>query len=390
MLTLDKFTGINNVLPQHRLDSSALVAATDVDIGISGEISRRSGYAKIADECHKNLWQGQGFMLATNRSTLVAIHPDGTRHTIHPAIGHSRIWYCNLPDGRTTYSNGLINGVTDGTTSAEWGIAAPESMGAFDDAFGQLIPGQYLYCLTFVRLSDRLEGPATAPQMAQITKGGMRLDNLPKRDGYAVNVYLSSVNGEGAYLAGTATGRGFEFGGPNEALVLPCRTTQTLPFPAGTVSAFWRGRTITAVGDTLWGSMPMAPHLSAWRDFKPMGSRITAVCPVHDGIYVGTDESLFFLSGTTWDSLSLTRTKCGPVVLGSGIEVPGHRIGLGDGAAGSGQAMICIAGGEIVAGFAGGQVSSLTANRYLTDAKEVWAAFRELPGVGPQYMALPV
>ena len=79
----------------------------------------------------------------------------------------------------------------------------------------------------------------------------------------------------------------------------------------------------------------------------------------------------------------------GAVVLGSGIAVPGDQIGMGEGA-GSGQAMVCIAGGEIVAGFAGGQTSSMTAKRYRTDVKEVWAAFRDLPEVGPQYMALPV
>jgi len=50
--------------------------------------------------------------------------------------------------------------------------------------------------------------------------------------------------------------------------------------------------------------------------------------------------------------------------------------------------MLCIAGGEIVAGFAGGQTTSLTANRYRCDAREVSATFREVDGV-PQYLAVP-
>jgi hypothetical protein len=49
--------------------------------------------------------------------------------------------------------------------------------------------------------------------------------------------------------------------------------------------------------------------------------------------------------------------------------------------------MLCIAGGEVVAGFDGGQTTSLTANRFKT-AKEVSAAFREVNGI-PQYMAVP-
>ena len=46
------------------------------------------------------------------------------------------------------------------------------------------------------------------------------------------------------------------------------------------------------------------------------------------------------------------------------------------------------AGGEVVAGFDGGQTTSLTANRFKTTAKEVSAAFREVNGI-PQYMAVP-
>lgn len=389
MLTFKQFTGINNILPEHRLKGSDLLAATDVDIGLDGEIVRRGGYARVADECHKNLWQGRGFLLATHRGALLATHPDGTRTTLHPAIGHSRIWYCNLPDGRTTYTNGLIHGVTDGRTGTDRTVPTPEHCGAADSMSGQLHLGQYRYCITFVRLADRLEGAPTHPVPVQITSGGLRLDGLPDLAGHGVNVYLSGLDGEGVFLAGYTTGRSFEFTGPNESLVLPCRTVGAVPFPVGTVTAFWRGRVLTAQDDTLWASRPMAPHLSDWRDFKALGSRITAICPVDDGIYVGTDEGLFFLGGDTWDKLTLQRTGFGAVVLGSGIEVPGHRIALGDGV-GAGQAMLCIAGGEVVAGFAGGQTVSLTANRYRTEAREVWAAFRELPGIGPQYMALPV
>ena len=389
MLTFQQFTGINNTLPEHRLKGNDLLAATDVDIGLDGEIVRRGGYTLVAHECHKNLWQGHGFMLATNRSALVAIHPSGDRRTIHPALGHSRVWYCNLPDGRTTFTNGLIHGITDGYSGFERGVAPPDSLGVPDVAFGALIPGQYRYHLTFTRLSDRVESPAVSSVPVAVSSGGLRLDGLPTRDGHALTVYLSNPDGEGAYFAGVADGRSIELGDPHASFAPPCRTIGAQVFPVGTVTAFWRGRVLVAQGDVLWASRPMAPHLADWQDFKPMGSRITAVCPVHDGIYVGTDEDLFFLGGETWDQLALVRTGMGAVVLGSGIAVPGDQIGMGEGT-GSGQAMMCIAGGEIAAGFAGGQTSSMTAKRYRTDVKEVWAAFRDLPEVGPQYMALPV
>ena len=116
MLTFDAFAGINNILPEHRLTGKDLLVARDVDIGLTGEISRRAGFTEVSALCHKNLHQAQGFMLATCGSALTAIHPNGDRHVIHPALGPERVWYCNLPDGRTTFTNGLIHGTTDGLT----------------------------------------------------------------------------------------------------------------------------------------------------------------------------------------------------------------------------------------------------------------------------------
>lgn len=387
MLTFDAFAGINNVLPEHRLTGKDLLVARDVDIGLTGEISRRGGFSEVSALCHKNLHQAQGFMLATCGSVLTAIHPNGDRHVIHPALGPERVWYCNLPDGRTTYTNGLIHGATDGLTGSDRSVPAPDSLGAPGMAFGSLHPGQYRYHLTHVRLADRLEGPAITSEPIDISHGALRLDGLPDLDGHALNVYLSGRDGEGAYLAGTATGQTFEFSGTNSALVLPCRTLGAQPFPVGTVTAFWRGRVLVAQGSDLWASRPNAPHLSDWKDFKPFGAAITAIQPVDDGVYVGTASDLIFLAGTAWDQLAFVPTRRGPVVPGSGVSAPGDHIKLGDGA-GSGTAMLCIAGGEIVAGFGGGQTTSLTDGRYRTTAIEVCATFREVNGI-PQYLAVP-
>ena len=387
MLKFEAFSGVNNVLPELRMGQGDLVQALDVDIGLTGEISRRGGFVEVSALCHKNLWQADGYMLATCGSALTAIHADGARHAIHPALGAERVWYCNLPDGRTTFSNGLIHGVTDGLTGLERGVPAPAGLGAADAAFGGLSPGQYRYHLTYVRLADRLEGPAVSSEPVAVTHGGLRIDGIPRINGHATNVYLSGHDGEGAYLAGSTETAVFEFTGHNHELVLPCRTLGAQPFPVGTITAFWRGRVLVAHGDVLWASRPQAPHLADWRDFRPMGAPITAIQPVDDGVYVGTADDLVFLGGTAFEQLSFTPTLRGPVVLGSGVAAPGDRLKLGDGH-GAGAAMLCIAGGEIVAGFSGGQTTSLTAGRYRTTAVEVCAAFREIDGV-PQYLAVP-
>ena len=232
-----------------------------------------------------------------------------------------------------------------------------------------------------------MSAPSPSAEFTVAQGQGLRLDALPVREGFAVNVYVTGRDGEGMYLAGSTETGSFEFNGNNAALVQPCRTLGAQAFPLGTLTAFWRGRVLVAQGNVLWASRPMAPHLSDWRDFRAMEGEITALVPVLDGIYVGTTSDLIFLGGSSFAELSYSATRRGPVVLGSGVPAPGERLQLGDGA-GSGQAMVCIAGGEVVAGFSGGQTFSLTQGRFKTKAVEVSAVFREVDGI-PQYMAVP-
>lgn len=393
MLTFEAFTGINNVVPAHRLKGSDLLEAQDVDIGLTGEVSRRSGFAEVADTCHKNLhnahgYPATGFQLATTGDALVAIHPNGDRYTIHPSLGSGRVWYCDLPDGRTTFSNGLLHGITDGFTGREHGVAPPDSLGVPDSAFGALHPGSYRYELTMRRLADGVESPSITSEPFAITQGGIRLDGLPQRDGHEVLVHLTHQNGEVAFLLGSTTTGSFEWGGKNEDIpVSPCRTTGTQPFPVGTITAYWRGRLLVAVGNTIWASRPGNPHLSEWRAFKQFSADVTLIQPVDDGIYAGTAEDLIWLGGATWETLAYRATLTGSVVLGSGVAAPGDQLRLGEGS-GAGTAMVCIAGGNVVAGFSGGVISNLTDKRYRTAVTEVAATFRLTNDI-PQYIAIP-
>jgi hypothetical protein len=388
MLTFKNFIGINNVLPTERLKPNELTVATNVDIGLDGEVRRRAGYTVVSEECHKNLWQAEGFMLATCNGDLKVVGGS----VLYPSLGVDRVWYCNLPDGRTAFSNGLISGITDGEFITPFGVPTPTSLGAVTELAGELFPGDYMYALTYVRLSDGLEGAPHESQPVSLPDGGIFLSGLPVEDGYKINVYLSSHNDDGMYLAGSTLTSMFSFIGKNDALVQPCRTGGTGPAPVGTLTTFWRGRVLIADGSTLWASKPHQwESFDRRRDFKQFPDNITLVQTVDDGLYVGTETMLYFLSGTEFDKLQQVAVMRGRVVLGSGVSVSGEMIrtdsGQGDGQnTGKGSAMICIANKTIVAGFNGGQVVKLTENRYETDVQEVWATFRTIDGV-PQYVA---
>ena len=93
MLKLKKFTGINNQLPPERMAPEDLVAATNVDIGLTGEISRRSGYQLIHSDCHKNLFEARDFLLATvnhDKSRCYAINDRDLKNSCLAQVGNDK------------------------------------------------------------------------------------------------------------------------------------------------------------------------------------------------------------------------------------------------------------------------------------------------------------
>ena len=394
MLTFKSFTGINNTVPSQRLmhdqesKTAELASAVNVDIGLTGEIRRRSGFSELLGTCHKNLHQAAGFILATvDGGDLISMDADGeNRVTLYPSLGVSRVWYCNLPDGRTAFSNGLIRGITDGSTVTTFGVPIPSSLGALTPVAGDLFPGDYRYQLTYVRLADGLEGGPAYSEPVAVPDGGIVLTGLPELAGHKINVYLTSHNGEHAFLAGSTTNGAFSFTGKNDKLILPCRTDFMYPAPSGSIMAFYGARVLIAVGPVLYASRPNGWELfDIRRDFKQFTSPITLIQPVDDGVYVGTTTELVFMAGSEFDKMTYRQVLAGPVVLGSGVQVPGDLIRGGQ----PGTAMLCIADGVICAGFNGGNLARLTEGRYQTDATEVAATFRMLPGRIPQYLAIP-
>lgn len=383
-----KFSGINNVLASERLDSKSLTVARNVDFDLTGAAWRRQGYALANPLCHRNLWQGRGFLLATTDAQGLVALQGAARADVYPAIGPERVWYTNLPTGETLFSNGLVQGLTSGGVAKPLGVKPPEGRGAFTSVPGSLFPGKYQWHLTHVRLSDSLESGTTFGGSADVTEGGILLTGLPVREGHVTNIYLTGADGDTPFFAATAAGPACSFVGENSTLTLPCRTAQLTPLPTGTVSAFWRGRVLVAAGRVLAASRPNQYSLhDPRRDIKQLESPITMIQPVEAGVFVGTETELAFLRGTDFDSLVYTRVCEGRVALGSGVRVPGYKLQRGDGV-GSGEAMLCIAAGSIVSGFDDGSTNFITDGRYHTDVLEVHATYREVRGV-PQYVAVP-
>lgn len=383
-ITFKKFKGINNVLPSERLSDRELVTGMNVDIGNDDEITRRAGFAAESATAHLHVWEADTFTLAVRGGDLINVD---TGTVLHAGVGTARMWYVNLPDGRTAYTNGTVSGIVTSAARTTWGVPIPIGVGVGVDVAGNLHPGDYQWAVTHVRTSDGLESGPAYSGMLNVADGGISLSGLPVLAGHTTNVYLTSHYGGQTYYAGNTANAMFAYTGKNDALVLPSRTDFCFPAPAGKLPAMWQGRALVAVGAVLYASRFNQPELfDLRRDMKQFSAPITMVQAVDGGLYVGTETELMFLEGKTFDNLSLRLALKGGVVLGSGVTVNGEQVRFGDGV-GQDDAMICIADRLITAGFKGGQILRMTEGRYVTDVQEVAATFRTINGV-PQYIAL--
>lgn len=391
-MKISSFAGINNVADSKMLESNELQEASNVDVGTRRELRRRQGFGSaVSTTAHRHLWQGDGFQIAVKASDLVnAI----TGASLHAALGTARVWYANLPDGRTAYSNGTLNGLVTAAARTAWGVPLPASSGTPADTAGSLFAGKYLISVTHVRTSDGLEGAPTYRSTAfTVAAGGIALTGLPVLSGYTLNVYLSSHNGGTPWLAGTTATSSFTYTGKNNALDIPCTTDFCYPAPIGRCLALWRGSMLVAVGSVLYCSRFGRYELFDLRnDFKQFSANITLVQPVKGGIFVGTTQELCFLAGNRFDQLVYEHKAQGAVLLGSGVTVPGDQLLRGKGTAGEGQCMVGVVNRTLTAGYGDGSIALLSEGRYQVPASvsEVYASFvRAGAHRIPQYIAIP-
>jgi hypothetical protein len=387
MRTMQKFSGLNNVVTAQELGGSDLVVASNIDLDLDGRARRRRGYTVAAAVRHSNLWQASSFTLATRGAAgdLASLEANAV---LWAAAGHARMSFADLPDGRVLFSNGTVQGIAGAAAATPWGVPVPVSLGLVNAVAGNLYPGKYQWALTNQRLVDGIESAPvySGAGAVDLTTGGLQFFGIPVLAGHKTNVYLTSHYGGQRFFAGSTTDGLFTFNGHNSALQLRCPTDMLQPPPLGTVVGFWRGRSLVAKGNTLFASLPHAWEIfDLQRDFKQLSGTINLVQPVDGGIWVGTDKELAFLAGSAWDSLVRSSKLRGRVVPGSGVKVPGEQLQVGNGRA-EGDCLVCIADGWLVAGTGSGQLVPLSVDRYRTDAAAVSATFRVQDGM-PQYLA---
>ncbi len=110
--------------------------------------------------------------------------------------------------------------------------------------------------------------------------------------------------------------------------------TATLPAIAGrllgkppnaTTLAYYRSRLLLGAGNILWATVPWTyNYVDKTAGFKQFEGRITMIGSVGDGVYVGTDEGLHFLSGEDYPRWKKDKVMDSAVIPGSMVYIPGE------------------------------------------------------------------
>jgi hypothetical protein len=125
------------------------------------------------------------------------------------------------------------------------------------------------------------------------------------------------------------------WGDPTDLWLSPVvNPTATLPQVAGrilkqppnaTCMSYYNGRLYLGQGRTLWATeLYLYDFVDATAGFKPFESDITMIGTVTDGIYVGTGDSVWFMTGPTFAEMRRTRVMDTGVIPGSMVDIPGE------------------------------------------------------------------
>lgn len=360
---LTPISGMNNVARDDNMRGGGDVpfhfvrTAENVDIHKDGAFSMRKGARKLSGVRVSNVWQSplHGDIFCTNRDgVLCLMGSDGLIVKELGRVGIGRVFYevvnnlvfVGAPDGVFVY---------DGNSMGRNGIDTPPAP-LVTPIGGSMDSGSYGIAVAWVRGGK--ESGLSAMSSADISDGSgisitppLCMDNTVT----AVRLYLTECNGGQLRFAGD-----YPASGVIDLPTLPklggaARFADLSPMPAGAFLKYWRGRILTAKGNVLRFSEPMAYHLHDMRfGYVQMPQRISFVEPVDGGIFVGQSDGVIFLRGADVGGMDMVRLTAKSPVWGSSVALKADEAnGLS-----SGQAVcVWLADNGFVAGTADGGIS---------------------------------
>lgn len=327
-VSLEGFSGKNNVLRPERTDPKYLKEALNIDIDKSGGVQKRLGYQSVEAGDFHSLWSDGNDCFAIQDNDLVRINANLSTTILQSNIYSSLTF--DRADDLIFFTGEGVSGVISGNDVLPWGIAEPNPKPTLSVTAGGMTAGLYQVALTYVR-SDGLESGSSLAQ--SITLGdasGITLNSIPTSSDPLVTdirIYVSTPDGEVLYLYhdipnGTST---YIIASITTA-ILPLMSFNRKPAPKGQIVKFAHNRAFVADGSTLWFSDPYSYH---WFDYHAnyfeFNEPIRGIMPVEGGIWVAADK-LYYLIGKDTEKMRQEMKEPVEMVTGTSVRIPGAYI----------------------------------------------------------------
>jgi hypothetical protein len=315
VIVYQAFAGVRNDVQPERFGNSDLIKAVNCNLDKSGQLTRRDGFsAVVTGACH-SLWadDSQTVCLFVQNGLLKKLNLDLTTTTLQTIADPAAAMSYTEVNGVVYFSNGTDTGVLAAATPRSWGITPPAPPSVTASISGSMPAGQYQFTMTFVRDDGQESGAPLAGVMVLPAGTGLVFALAVSADPTVVskNLYLSTPNGEVAYLAAHVSNAtsSVTYTGDTLELTLPLNTAFLQPPPAGQLTAYYRGRMFVAVGDTLYPSEPYAYELFNYQNYMQFDAPITLLAPMNDkergdvaqgsGFFIGTERTCGIIVGSS-------------------------------------------------------------------------------------------
>lgn len=299
--------GIDMKSDESELPRGAVRDAVNVDITLAGGARRRRGLTKLAGFTGgHSLWapRTQAFALFAQADALrmIVASPAGeisARTLMAGLFPSGAMSYCEL-ENNVVFTNGRDLGLADEAYNTRMlGVSDPAGAPAVAVGAGGLQPGRYGAAYSFINARGEESGLSPAAFIELVTAGGVMFTlPLPADDVESIRLYTTPANGEAFYqMAEVPAGVLTALVGDDTPGKLA--TTQHMHrMPGGSIVRVYKARLLVARDNSLVFSEPFNYGLTSRRhNFVQFVSDVTMVEAVEDGVFVGTRDGVFFLSG---------------------------------------------------------------------------------------------
>jgi len=367
-----KFKGLRNTTSDERFPAGFLEEADNLDIDNTGKVLERDAIDQLASGVFHSVWSDGDICLVMRGAELNRVNADFGVTAVVTLTSSAPMSYARQRDV-VLLTNGTDTLMLRSGAPRPWGTPVPAAPAA-SASWGALPAGTYLYAVTYRRADGKESGASEVGAIELTEPGGIIFSGLEDSTDPGVRgkmVYLSAPNGEELFAA-LEVPAGEDSGTYREVprmLGHPITTQHVSPPPAGSIVEIYNGSAVVVVGDTAYYSDPYS--LEDFRldeSYLQFPGEITMFAAVNDGVFVGTREKVWFLSGGHLSQVSGAR-----IALDYGV-VPGtaakastgvlSRPGEDGSGTRGGAAVVWTSPRGVCVGMDGGEVVNLTELNY--------------------------